>query len=125
MQWMWLFLPDEALVLVIALIGLGLMAGLLRPRSAGQLLGGIVLMLLLTPFAESLVAWLPGWVTLVLLAGIALAVIRGFFRLVLGSRAADNMVGSLAADVVRTAFRGVFFLFTLLLRFIGWMSWRI
>ena len=125
MRWLWLFLPDEALVLVIALIGFGLIVGLLQPRSAGQILGSIVLMILLTPFVENLVVWLPAWVTLLLLAGIVLAIIRGFFSLVLGSRAADNMVGSLAADVVRAAFRGVFFMFTLPLRFIGWMSWRI
>lgn len=101
MQGLWIFLPDEALVLVTALIGLGLIVGLLRPRSGGQFVGGIVLMLLSAPFVESVVAWLRGWVTLVLLAMIALAIIRGFFRLVLGSRTADNMVGSLATDVVR------------------------
>ncbi len=125
MQWLWLFLPDEALVLVIVLIGMGLMVGFLRPRSAGQLLGGIVLMLLLAPFIESFVSSLPWWVNLLLLFGIGWAVIRGLSRFVLGARAADHMVGTLAADVVRALFRAVFFALALPFRFIGWMLRRV
>jgi hypothetical protein len=113
MQWLWLFLPDEALVLVVALIGLGLIVGFLRPRSAGQLLGGIVLMLLLGPFIEGFVSSLP-W-----------AVVRALSRFVLGGRAADHMAGILAADGVRWLFRSVFFVLTLPFRFIGWMFRRV
>jgi hypothetical protein len=125
MQWLWLFLPDEALVLVIALIGFGLMVGFLRPRSAGQLLGSIVLMLLTAPFIESFVSALPGWLNLLLLLGIGWVVIRGLSRFVLGARAADHMVGALAADVVRALFRAVLVVLTLPFRFIGWMLRRV
>lgn len=48
MQFLWLFLPDEFLVLVIALVGLAVMIRLVRLRTAGIFLGSIVLMLLLT-----------------------------------------------------------------------------
>jgi hypothetical protein len=125
MQWLWLFLPDEALVLVIALIGLVLMVGVLRPRSAGQLLGGIVVMLLLGPFIESFVSSLPWWFNLVLLLGIGWAAIRALSRFVLGGRAADHMVGILAADGVRWLFRCVFVVLALPFRFIGWMLRRV
>ena len=124
MQWLWLFLPDEAVVLVIALIGFGLVVGFLRLRSAGQLLGSIVLMLLVAPFVERFVSSLPAWLDVLLLLGIGWAVLRGLSRLVLGARAADHMVGTLAADVVRWLFRGVFFVITLPFRFIGWMLRR-
>lgn len=125
MQWLWLLIPDEALVLVIMLIGLGLMVGLLRPRSAGRLVGGVVLMLLLTPFVESFVSSLPWWVNLLLLAGFGWAIIRGLSRLVLGARAADHMTGTLAADGVRALFRAAFFVLTLPFRLIGWVLRRV
>jgi len=125
MQWLWLFLPDEAMVLVIALIGLGLIVGVLRPRSAGQLLGGIVLMLILSPFIESLLSSLPWWINVLLLVGMAWAIIRGLSRFVLGARAADHMIGILAADVVRGIFRAVRVALTLPFRFIGWMLRRV
>jgi hypothetical protein len=125
MQWLMFFIPDEALVLVIALIGLGLIVGFLRPRSAGRLLGGVVLMLLLAPLVESFIAALPWWVNLLLLFGVGWSLIRGLSRLVLGGRAADHMVGILAADAVRALFRTVFFALTLPFRFIGWISRRV
>ena len=125
MQWLWLFLPDEALVLVIALIGLALMVGFLRPRSAGQLLAGIIMMLLLAPFVESLVSSLPWWVSILILIGVGWAILRSFARLVLGAGAADEMVGTLAADVVRGTFRGVFFLLFFPFRIVGWLFRRI
>jgi hypothetical protein len=125
MQFLWLFLPDEFLVLVIALIGLAVMVGLVRLRTAGIFLGSIVLMLLLTPFIESFMSSLPWWLNFLIVAGIGWAVVRGFFRLVLGAGAADEMVGTLAADVVRATFRGAFFLLFFPFRFIGWLLRRI
>ena len=121
MQWLWMFLPDEAMPLIIALIGLGLMVGLLRLRSAGQLLGGLVLMLLLTPFIESFVSSLPPWVNLLLLVWIGWAMIQAAIRFILGPMAAGHMVGILAADVVRFGFRAVFFVLALPFRALGWL----
>ncbi|HZT32754.1 MAG TPA: hypothetical protein VFA33_22895 [Bryobacteraceae bacterium] len=125
MQWLWMFLPDEAMILVIALIGLGLMVGLLRLRSAGQLLGGIVLMLLLAPFIESFVGSLPSWVSFLLLVWIGWAMIRALIRFILGARAADHMVGILAADAVRGLFGVVFFVLALPFRLAGWLFRRV
>ena len=125
MQRLLMFLPDEAIVLIIALIGLGVMVGILRLRSAGQILMGLVLMLLLSPFIESLISSLPSWVNLLLLIAIGWALVRATFRFMLGPRAADHMVGILAADVVRGVFRAVLFTLTLPFRFIGWMLGRV
>ncbi|MGB7720287.1 MAG: hypothetical protein WBL65_10335 [Bryobacteraceae bacterium] len=125
MQWLLMFLPDEAMVLVIAVIGLGLMVGILRLRSAGQILAGLVLMLLLSPFIESFISSLPSWVNLLLLLGIGWALVRAMFRFILGPRAADHMIGILAADVIRGLFRAVWFALTLPFRFIGWMLRRV
>jgi len=125
MQFLWLFLPDEFLVLVIALVGLAVMVRLVRLRTAGIFLGSIVLMLLLTPFIDSFMSSLPWWLNLLVLAAICWAVVRGFFRLVLGAGAADEMIGNLAAGLVRATFRGTFFLLFFPFRIVGWLFRRI
>ncbi|MCZ2156412.1 MAG: hypothetical protein LC114_21325 [Bryobacterales bacterium] len=124
MRFLWL-LPGEFLVLVIALAGLGVMVGLVRIRAVGSLLGGIVLMLLLTPFIESFMASLPWWINLLVLVGLGWMLIQGFFRFVLGRGAADEMIGTLAADVVRAVLRGAFFTLLSPFRIIGWLLRRV
>lgn len=101
MSWIWMLVPDEALALLIAGVGLALMLGLLSGRTALGLLGLLLFLPLLAPFLEALLGELPPWVSLVILAFFALALIRGLAALLLGSRAADTMVGNLAADLVR------------------------
>jgi hypothetical protein len=125
MQFLWLFLPDEFLVLAIALVGLAVMVRLVRLRTAGIFLGSIVLMLLLTPFIDSFMSSLPWWSNLLVLAGICWAVVRGFFRLVLGAGATDEMIGNLAAGLVRATFQGAFFLLFFPFRIVGWLFRRI
>lgn len=124
MRFLWL-IPDEFLVLVIALAGLGVMVGLVRIRVVGSLLGGIVLMVLLTPFIESFMDFLPWWLNLLLLVGLGWTLIRGLFRFVLGRGAADEMVGTLAADVVRAVLRGAFVTLLSPFRIIGWLLRRV
>lgn len=124
MRFLWL-IPDEFLVLVIALAGLGVMVGLVRIRAVGSLLGGIVLMVLLTPFIESIMASLPWWLILLLLVGLGWTLILGFFRFVLGRGAADEMIGTLAADVVRAVLRGAFFTLLSPFRIIGLLFRRV
>lgn len=121
MQWLIMFLPDEAVVLVIAAIGFALMIGILRLRSADQILASLILMLLLSPFIESFISLLPSWINLLLLLGIGWALVRALFNFVLGQSAADHMIGILAADVIRGLFRAVWFALTLPFRFLGWV----
>lgn len=112
MRWgvLWMLLPDEVLPLIIVGAGLALMVGFLSGRAAlAIIIGLVVLPPLLAPFVEVLVGELPPWVSMVLLAFLGLAIIRGLFGLLLGQRAADTMVGSLAADLVRLVVRVLFF----------------
>ncbi len=49
--------------------------------------------------------FLPSWGRLVFMAIVALIFLQGFAALLIGARAADAMVGNLAADLVRFAVR--------------------
>lgn len=119
MRWgaLWMLVPDEALPLIVVGIGLALMLGFITGRAALTLILTFVLLPpLLAPFIEGILGELPPWVSLLLLAVLALAILRGVTGLVLGQRAADTMVGSLAADLVRLTVRVLLFPF----RVVGW-----
>jgi hypothetical protein len=106
MRWSLLTLvPDEALPLLIAAVGLAMVCGLLRGRAALVLLAMLLLAPVLGVLVESLLAQCPPWVTWLVLAGVGLSLLKGLAVLLLGSRAADTMLGSLAADLVRFVVR--------------------
>ena len=124
MNLLWALIPDEALILVIAAIGIGLILGLIRGRTAASLIGGIVLMVLLEPFVEGLFAALPWWITAALLVVFVLSLFRGLSSMVIGTRASDHMTGILAADFVRFCFVGSFRLLLMPFRLVGWLLRR-
>ena len=101
MSVIWALLPDEFMPLVIAGIGLAMILGLLRLRKAAALIGGICLMLLTAPLFDALFDALPSWLFVLMIPILIIVVIRWLVRLVIGQRAADHMIGSLAADLVR------------------------
>jgi hypothetical protein len=125
MRTLWLWLPDEALALVIIGIGLALIIGLIRGRAAMGLLGTVVLVLLAGPFIDALLDTLPGWMLFLLLLFVAVALFRGALSLLLGARAADEAVGNLAADVIRVGFRLLFLLLFLPFRILWWAFRRV
>jgi hypothetical protein len=100
MQLLWMFLPDEALPLILVGIGLLTMLGLLRGR-LGAVLVPVLLLPVIAPFAEALIAGLPPWAALAVLAIVGLTILRALAGVVVGRRAADHMTGILAADLVR------------------------
>ncbi len=120
MRNLWLFLPDEAMVLVIAGIGLALILGLIRRQAALALVGAVAVSLLVGPFVEAVIGALPGWALFVLLVFLAFSLFRASLSLFLGSGAADHAVGSLAASVIRFCFGLLFLPF----RVLGWMIRR-
>jgi hypothetical protein len=73
----------------------------MRGRAALTILALLLLFPLLAPVIEAMVEELPPWLSLLLLAFIGLSMLQGLAALLLGPRAADTMVGSLAADLVR------------------------
>lgn len=101
MSLLWALLPDEFMPLAIAGVGLAVILGLLRLRKAAALIGGICLLLISGPFFDSLFDSLPTWIFLLMLPILAIVIIRWLVRLVIGERAADHLVGSLAADLIR------------------------
>jgi prepilin signal peptidase PulO-like enzyme (type II secretory pathway) len=107
------------MVLVIAGVGLALILGLIRGRTALSVLGMVVLVLLAGPFIEALIAALPSWVILLLVLFVALALFRGVLSLLLGERASGHAVGILAADVIRLCFGLLFLPFRIL-----WWAFR-
>ena len=121
MNLVWFFIPDSALVLVIVAIGFALMLGIIRGRQAASMLGGLIVMILLTPFVGALVDGLPLWVLALLMIMTSLSVLRWCSNLLLGASVTDHMLGSLAADAVKAGFWGIFFLLFLPLRVIGWL----
>lgn len=118
MRWgaLWTLLPDEALPLLIVGVGLAMIVGLLRGRAALNILLMILLIPVLAPFVEALMGALPPWLSLIILAAVGLSILKGLATLIIGSRAADTMVGSLAADLVRLAVRILIFP----LQVLGW-----
>jgi hypothetical protein len=99
----WLLLSEEALGLVLVVAAFALMFGLMRGRAFLGLVALIVLLPTMTLLVEEILGQLPPWVVLVVVVVVGLAILRGLASLVLGTRAAETMVGSLAADVVRLA----------------------
>ncbi len=113
MKLLWMLIPDELLILVVAVLALGFMVGLVRGRMLAAVLGGVVLMALAGPIIEALVDALPGWLLCLLLIWMGWWLLRAVAELILGKHAASHMVGILAADVVRACFRGLFWLLAL------------
>ena len=68
-----------------------------------------MLLPVLVPFVEALFGELPPWVSLVVLAFVGLAILKGLAALLIRPRAADHMTGSLAADIVRIVVGMLFF----------------
>ena len=116
---LWMFLPDQFLILIIVGVALATIAGLARGRTALGIIGGLVLMLLAQPFVDALVDALPGWLLLLLMLWLAWWIVRAVVGLMLGREAAGHMTGILAADVVRFVARAAFWVVALPFRLIG------
>jgi|GEM_PF-1828471 len=121
MNWILAFVPDEALALFIVLIGLALITGIINARRAFGLIGGIILLLVLTPFLGALVDALPGWLFLGLVFVLGMSLLRAVSNFVIGRGATNEMVGILAADLIRFGFRTILFLLALPFRMLVWL----
>lgn len=117
MSILWALLPDQFMVLAIAGIGLAVILGVLRLRKAASLIGGIALLLLSAPFVDAVFDMVPTWIFLLVLPVVVLMIVRWLLRAVLGERAADHMIGSLAADLARAVI-------TLPIRLVGYLCRR-
>lgn len=124
MNLLWALIPDQALILVIAAIAIGLMLRIVSRRGAMALLGSIILMLLLEPLIQAIFDLLPWWLVLLILGFFVMSMVRSLFSTLLGTRATDHMVGILAADLVRSSLSAFFRFLTMPFRIAGWLLRR-
>ncbi len=112
-----LFLPDEALPLILVILVIAVVAGLARMR----LLLAFVLFLVLLPLIGQLfdifLNAVPWWLFLLVVGGLVMWVVRAALSIFIGSEAAGHAIGSLAADVIKVVFKMMFLPF----RMMGWL----
>jgi hypothetical protein len=97
-------------------VALLLIIGVLSRGRAIAIIGALIAYLVLSPFAGVVLAMFPWWVSLLLLVVFVMSVLRAASCLLFGECASDVMVGTLAADVVRGAFKALLFPFRLVAR---------
>jgi hypothetical protein len=93
--------------LLIALIGLGLMVGLISGRKASRWLGGFVLLLVLAPIRNAILGMLPLWLWLPVMAVLAIRGLIIVVTLLFGRGIAEHAVGRLLADTLSGMFRAI------------------
>jgi hypothetical protein len=101
----WLLLPDAGIPLVILVLCIGVMIGVVRPRTVIGVVAGVVASFVAAPLIESLFASLPMWVGLVTLAVVGLWVVRTILEALLGREAAGHVLGALVIATARTLVR--------------------
>lgn len=116
MSILWALLPDQFLPLVIPAIGLAVILRILNLRKAAAMIGGFCLLILSAPFVDALIGALPFWIILLMLPILAFALLGSLVRLMIGNGATDHLVGSLAADAIKTLLFLPFRILGLLLR---------
>jgi hypothetical protein len=105
---LWWFVPDELLAIVLVLMGGGVMLGLVKLRTALTLLGFLLLLPFMDPIARAVFDLLPGWLVLLIVVALVLAMFRAAMIVLIGQGATDHMMGGLAAQGVRVTSRLVF-----------------
>lgn len=101
-----LLVPQEAWLCLIVLGGLLMILGF--RKAAMSLIGGVILMALLSPFIEPLLDLLPTWILVLLLIFVFMSVLRLF----LGERVADHIIARLLYDIIVLPFRFIRWVFT-------------
>ncbi len=105
---LWLLLPQEALPLL--LIG-GAFLIVFGIASLRAVLGAVIFFAVIpvfSPVIEALFGALPAWVALLFFLGMGFWCLQAIATTVIGRGAAEHMVGSLAADLVRFLLKAAF-----------------
>jgi len=96
-----LLIPEAAYTLIIVVAGLLIMVGL--KRTGFSLIGFVLLASLLPPFLDPLLAELPDWVIWVIIAFVALSLLK----LLLGRGIWNNMWGTLLGNLLTALVLGL------------------
>lgn len=110
------FIPDSALPLVIAVMGLLINIGVVKPRTAFGFIGAFVVSIAAAPFIESLFESLPLRLTALILLGFGIWAVRTVLEFALGRHAAGHVIGTAFVGLVRVVFVTLFFPFRIIAR---------
>ncbi len=111
-----LVLPDQFLGLLVMVASLGIIIGVVKPRTVMQLIGMILLASISAPFIEVLFTILPWWVGLGVMCIVSIWIVRGVLELLFGREATGHILGAAVIGVVVLTFRVLFLSVRLLLR---------
>ncbi|MBI5606141.1 MAG: hypothetical protein HY879_22630 [Deltaproteobacteria bacterium] len=104
------FLPESFFPLLMVFAGLALILGIISKRTALRFVGGLLLLLLLTPFIVPLFGALPWWIIILILIGLVWCLFRGVLSVLFGREATSHFVGQLMYAVFILPFRFIGYL---------------
>lgn len=93
MNFLWAFLPDEMMPLVVVGLAVALIVGLVSRRTALVVVGTLVALLLLGPIVSGVIALLPFWALLLLGAWFLFYLFRSLLGLLIGDDGARTAMG--------------------------------
>lgn len=105
---LWLLLPQEALPLLLVGGAVLVMFGIASIRTVLGALIVFALTPIFSPIVEALFGALPAWLALLCFVGLGFWCVQAIATTVMGRGAAEHMVGSLAADLVRFVLKSAF-----------------
>jgi len=103
-------MPNGFIPVLIVFTGLALILGLVTWRTAFGFIGLLLLLVVFTPFVESLFNSLPLGVVLLVMVGLGISLFTGVLRAVFGRGATDHFVGQVMYAVFAMPFRFIGYL---------------
>jgi hypothetical protein len=88
-------MPDSFIPVLIVFTGLALILGIVTRQAAFGFIGLLLLLVVLTPFADALFAALPLWLLLLFGGFFIFTIFRRVLELAFGREAAGHFIGSL------------------------------
>ena len=117
MGWILFLLPDEFLPLIFVGIGLAVILQVITISRAITIIGALVLLMILSPFIESLIEGLldlvPLWIVMTVVFLICFILLRLVLEFVLGREAIGHVVFSFLSFSARLVYRFLVFPFRL------------
>lgn len=99
------FMPDEALPVIIAGLGLFLILGIISRSFAFSILGTIILFALLSPFIDAMFDSLPLWLLLLIMLVAGFSLLRFVMSALFGREATGHFLGEVLFAIFAMPFR--------------------
>ncbi|NDY73836.1 hypothetical protein DO021_18895 [Desulfobacter hydrogenophilus] len=101
MQTLWMFIPEEAYILVIVGAGFALMLGLISGAKAWSIVVTVCLILVLAPFIGTIIEMLPFWAFLLLCVWMVITTCK----ILMGGRIFERVASKIIFELVVLPFR--------------------